>query len=255
MQEEIEHLDGLAKSHVVGEAGAKSQFRHEPQPAHALDLIRPQRRLQIAARFAFRQLAGRTHLFERLSHPVAGDDRRPLRELFGLVLDGGDRSARQHSHAIDDRQAVGMLLANPLPMPQRFLQFRAIDLNPAATQHRQARGPRYQLLQLFTRQRLAAQRDADVEIEQSIQPDGGWFVFPQPHLHLWTRLAPRLPPIRQPDDYARRLHGRRLDEESVSLVRRPGLSGEELPCFEQTRDERRVGGGAADRLQQQFQLV
>ena len=41
-QQQREHLDGLAQSHVVGEAGAQTQFRQEVQPAHADLLIRAQ---------------------------------------------------------------------------------------------------------------------------------------------------------------------------------------------------------------------
>ena len=255
MQQEIEHLDGFAESHVIGQAGAESEFGHEPQPTHAFDLVRSQRGLQIAARLAFRQFIRRTHPLDRLPQPVASDDRRPLRELLGLLVDGRDWGSGEQSHPLDDRQAVGVFLVDHPPMLQRFLQFGAVDFDPSSAQQRQPWFVRHQLIQFLGRKRLAFDRDVDVEIEHSVEPDLGRFAFPQLDLHLGANRTARLPPIRQADDDARRLHPGRLDEEPVSLVRRPGLGREEAPGIEQLRDEWRLGGGAADGFEQQIELL
>ena len=44
-EQQRKHLDGLAESHVVGQARAQAEFREEIEPAHAHLLIRPQGRL------------------------------------------------------------------------------------------------------------------------------------------------------------------------------------------------------------------
>ena len=55
LQQQVDHLNRLAQPHVVGQAAAQAQFRHEPEPAHALGLVGPQSGLQIAARLAARR--------------------------------------------------------------------------------------------------------------------------------------------------------------------------------------------------------
>ena len=46
-EQQGDHLDGLAQAHVVGQAGAQPQPRHEAQPAAARPLVRPQLRPQV----------------------------------------------------------------------------------------------------------------------------------------------------------------------------------------------------------------
>jgi hypothetical protein len=73
-EQEPEHLNGLAESHVVGQAHAEPERRGEAQPRHADLLVRPQRAAQIGAGIGVGQLDGAAQCGQCLGEPRAGFD-------------------------------------------------------------------------------------------------------------------------------------------------------------------------------------
>jgi hypothetical protein len=60
-QKQGQHLDGLAKAHVIGEAGAEAETREQAQPLHPVSLVGTQGRQQRRARVD-RRAIGRAQL-------------------------------------------------------------------------------------------------------------------------------------------------------------------------------------------------
>jgi len=93
-EQEREDLDGLPEAHVVGEAAAEAEPREEPQPAHALALVRAERRVQRVARIGLFRAAPAAQLGEGLREPRPGLDARPFSVRLGFGLPVRDRRPR-----------------------------------------------------------------------------------------------------------------------------------------------------------------
>ena len=76
-QQESQHLDRLAKPHVVGQTRSQPEVGNKPQPAHAQLLIMPQRGVQRLARMDLCRRLWIGELSEDLRQPFARDDARP----------------------------------------------------------------------------------------------------------------------------------------------------------------------------------
>ena len=76
-QQQRQHLDGLAETHVVGEAGAKPEPRQQVQPLHARPLIGTQRPLVIG-RVDARRPVRVAQRGERLGEPGTRDGLAPV---------------------------------------------------------------------------------------------------------------------------------------------------------------------------------
>ena len=92
LEKKVDHLDGLAQAHVVGQASSQPELREEPEPANAVYLVRPQRGAKLAPGLAGIDLVGLAKSFEGLAKPFAGGHLRPVsgRSRGSVRLGGGE---------------------------------------------------------------------------------------------------------------------------------------------------------------------
>ena len=132
-QEQGEHLDGLAQSHVVGETGAETKPSEEAKPPDADILVRPQHRVQSGARIGGRQPFGAAAGIERFGEPRP---RRHMPPLRGGRWTGGiaaDIGAGQQAHRLRKGHALLARHAlDRLEFIERRPQPLMIDLDPFA---------------------------------------------------------------------------------------------------------------------------
>ena len=158
LQQQINHLNRFAQSHVVGEARSQAKLGHEPQPAHALDLIGPQRGLQIAAWLARPIGCGcrmRSSVCRSQSPAVTRDQFATCSSAALASPNSAPAKSRIPSMKLIPS---GRSFADLLPMIERLLQFFLIDFDPFAAQS--ARGPRCLPEVGGARHRSAARRRA-----------------------------------------------------------------------------------------------
>ena len=85
-QQKRQHLNGLAQSNVIYQAGAQSQGRQKPQPGQTDALIGSKRRLQPVTRLDRIQLPRFAQARKIFLHPFAGRDVHPRALLLRLTL-------------------------------------------------------------------------------------------------------------------------------------------------------------------------
>ena len=77
-EQQREHLDGLAKAHVIGEAGAEAEPGKQVEPADTDLLVWPKGAVQLTAGIKLFELLGRAQPLEGLGEPRPRDDARPF---------------------------------------------------------------------------------------------------------------------------------------------------------------------------------
>ena len=200
MQQQGEHLNGLAESHVIGQTGAKTQLGEQVQPGQSLTLIRPQRALQglghgVAVHFGRYQRPGVAQLREDVAQGCACLDVDPGSLGLGLLLVFQiGRGPRQQTHALDEGNlAVLGLLSDVLPVGNGLLKPVAIDLHPLSLEQDERLVAIQEGVDFIGSQRFATQGHFNVEIEQRLKANPGWRPGADGHRHL--RASPLAPPI------------------------------------------------------------
>ena len=180
-QQQREHLNGLAEPHVVGQAGAQTEFREKVQPAHAHLLVGPQHAMQRIAGFDLRQALRAAQPLQGLGQPGAGDHLRPLGAVRGIGVVGnasGDVRAGEQPHGLAERQAV--LLRRALHFAEALdggLQALAIEFDPLPAHHCEAVRRRQQVADFGGGERFAIERDRPCGNRSSAlcpNPDGAF---------------------------------------------------------------------------------
>ena len=182
-QQQGEHLDGFAQSHVVGEAGAESELRQQVQPADPDLLIGAQRAVQVPARVDPIQCFRGAQGAQGFRQPGAGDGSRP----FGILSRGafaGDVGAGHHAHGFGKGDAFAgrelFEFAELLHGPGELL---AVDFHPASPDQRQAVGLGKEFVDFGLRQPLAVEDHFDGKIEQGIRAEAGGGLAPDRRGH------------------------------------------------------------------------
>ena len=171
-QQQSQHLDGLAQTHVVGQAGAQAQTRQQVQPAQADLLIRPQRGVQIGAGVDGRQTLWPAQSRQGLGQPWPGVHLRPLGRGRQLLAANGRTGPGQQAHGIKEAQALLACQAlDLLELRQGLLKPLRVDLDPFAADEHQPTAVGQQALHLGGGQRLAIDGHRHSEVEQRILSD------------------------------------------------------------------------------------
>ena len=113
-QQQRQHLDRLAQSHVVGEAGAEPEAGQQMQPLHAGALIRPQRAAQRRRRDRRRRRRARAAPCSVSRQPRPGGHARPVGD--GRIARRRRRPRRRPASA-SPRRSSGRR-APPVPRPR-----------------------------------------------------------------------------------------------------------------------------------------
>jgi hypothetical protein len=143
-QQERDDLDRLAEPHVVREACAEPEPAEVHEPSRSRLLVRTQRRSQLAAERLRAEPLRVAQRFERVAQPRAGVHVGPVGcRVGGADVAGGlDRRAGQQAHALREREpARAGLPLDQLPVRERLLEARAVDLDPLAAQPHEPSGP------------------------------------------------------------------------------------------------------------------
>ena len=249
-QQQRQHLDGLAQTHVVGQAGAQTELLQEAQPRHPGTLIGPQRALQRRARRHRRQLARLPQPREGLPQGGAGGHLHPGPLRFGpLFLTQIRRRPGQQPHPLDERDfPVPACLLQRLPVGDGLLQLVAVHLHPLVLQQHQAIVAGEQGRQLLRRQRAVADRNLHLEVQHRgrIQPRRRRAA--NRDRHLGARPFP--PPVRHPHRQPAALQLGNALQELIGLLRRPGRGAVHGPRIHQLPDPVTGAGSLLDRRQQ-----
>ena len=260
-EQERQDLHGLAKPHVVGEAGAQAEPVQQPEPGDPCPLVGAQRGLQLRARVGLAPLGGGAQFVERLRKPVARDHAGPLL-LFGRARRVAFARLGEPAGAGEQAQALGE--AEPVcgdggldlfPVAEDLLQPLAVDLHPAAPDQREARGALQERPQLGGREPLSLERDLDLEVEQRGQAEPRRLLPADGHPDLGPRRVLRLPPVGDADQHAGRFQLGQVDEEAVRIGWRPRERVEHLARIDQLPGERALFRGPLDGPQQRQQRL
>ena len=104
-QQQRKHLNGLAESHVVGQACTQAEFGQEIKPPHAHLLVGPQGPFQRIAGIDLRQPLRAAQPLQGLRQPGAGDHLRPVGVGYGRIFRGDVRAGKQ-PHRFAEAEAV-----------------------------------------------------------------------------------------------------------------------------------------------------
>ena len=196
-QQQRQDLDGLAETHVVGEAGPEPETADEPQPGDAGLLIGPQRALQRRAWISACGAWGPQGL-QRLGEPRPGGDFRPAGAGgFRFIL--GHRRAGKHPHRLGETHPLASGEGFGVgKLRHRLFETGAIDLDPLAAQERQSVRSGEQRVDFRLRQRFAIERRRDLEIEQSVKAKGRRLAAADGRRRLGAWRPPGAPGRRHP---------------------------------------------------------
>ena len=131
-QEQAQHLDGLAQSHVVGEAGPQAEAREEPEPADPDLLVRAERRPERRARVGRGQRLGLAQALERRREPLPRDHPGPVvpalgRGRRGSVVDG---RPGEEAHRLPEGETRAGGALRLLPVGEDLAQLLPVELHP-----------------------------------------------------------------------------------------------------------------------------
>ena len=253
-QQQRKDLDGLAETHVIGEAGAEPETADEPQPGDAGLLIGPQRALQGGAWISTRRAGGPQGL-QRLGEPRPGGDFRPA-GAGGVRFLLGHRRAGEHPHRFGETHPLasgqGFGVAETR---HRLFETGAIDLDPLAAQERQSVRSGEQGGDFRLRQRFAVERRLDPEIEQPVESQGRRLAAADCRRRLGARRPPGAPGRRHPQNHAGVLEVGRGPDERERLLRSPPQGVEDLARVDHMLQPIAFVRGALNRLKQRQKLV
>ncbi|MNS99907.1 hypothetical protein D3C72_1343220 [compost metagenome] len=162
LEQQGQHLDGLAQAHVVGEAGAEAELAHGRQPGVASFLVRAQGALEVLGRDgALHPIAG-AEVRQELAEAPLGRHRHDGQPggLAGGVL--GQLHGVHHGH---------LAVALAVEEAKRALDLVGVELDPLAAQLEQRHLHGHQPLEVLARERLVAQRQAPVVVDQGLVTD------------------------------------------------------------------------------------
>ena len=220
-EQQAEGLDGLAETHVVGQARAEAPGPEERQPRVAALLVRPQGRLQAGRRRQVSKAPVALEPLENLPDPARGFD----------ALDGQrtPRGRRAEGDAEDVAHRCRRRLRSPQLQGGVDLLGRHVDPLPAQANERLLH--LRERLQLGRRQRIVAERDLPIDVDQLLEPDSRAALLHLRAAHLGPHPEPQAralpgPPRRKEHAEARLLEGgRRLRQEGVRPVRVGRVAG------------------------------
>ena len=249
-----QHLDRLAQPHVVGQAGAEPQVRHEPEPVEARLLILAQDRLQVAARPGPVQALGASQTGEHLAEPVARVDERPLALAVAVVVVGQvPGGPGQQAHPFDEREPVPGLLFDLLPVVQGFGQLVAVDFDPLAPQQHEPFLGGQQLAPFGFGKLLFAQGELHLEVEHRLGIELLLSLLADGNAHPGTGTL--FPPVGQAHQHAAFLEDRHLLEEPVRLAGRPRQRLVDVARVDQLPGKRALLRGPVDGREQLHQRL
>jgi hypothetical protein len=254
-QQQRQHLDRLAQTHVVGQAGAEAQAGQQMQPLQAGALVRPQRAAQRRAGIDAGTLR-RAQAAQRLRQPRPRGDRGPLgggsfpRRILGNPGAGEQAHRLGEAQPVLRRQRLGVA-----ELGQRLFEPFAVELDPAAAQQRQAVGAGEQGADLRLGERLAVQRDGDREIQQSGEPQLGRRVAADGRRHARARRAAGVPAGRHAQDDAGGFQIGGGAEQAGGVGGTPAQRVVDPAALDQLAQPGAALGGALHRQQQRQQLV
>ena len=142
LQEQRNHLDGLAQAHVIGQTRTQPELLQKPQPLHAFDLIG--RNMAFKSRIGIKALR---RFRARAADPAASRSQSPATTaLQSDSIGRGWMRPRPESRRTPDSMrmrfekphALAQTVAlNALPMLKHSGQFVAINLDPLPAQRDQ----------------------------------------------------------------------------------------------------------------------
>ena len=257
LQQDGDHLDGLAQAHVVGQTRAEAKALQQPEPIHARRLIGPQLRLETWMLGGFGPwVARQPERLQRFRQPVSRDHVAPVRVGARGFVTGGvcQPHARDHPHGIEERDSVlACLFPGHLPVVEDVLELLRIHFDPASPKWHEATCSPNQRLPLFLGQLLAAERGLDFEIEHGIETHSSTAAVPDPDRHLGTGALAVFPPVRDAHENARCFKRRNLLQEPVRLHRRPRLGLEQASALQLFPGPGRRVGSHPHRLEQRLE--
>src|SRR2546422_3112928 len=142
------------------------------------------------------------------------------------------RSPSQEPHRLEQRDPTAASCAlRLLPVREDLFELVPIDLHPASANQREPMVLRRERPPFLLAQRLAIERELDVEIDERIEPQPGRLAPAQAYFDAEAR--PLLPPVGNADDDAPRLEGGHLAQEPERLAWCPGQRAEQSPVVDQ----------------------
>ena len=134
-----QHLYGFAKSHIVGQTGAKAKFCQQIKPSHAHLLIRPQPALQCITRVGPGQALRTPQRFQRFCQPGTRYHLSPARAITRRYVGSRNIGSRHQTHGFAKAEAV--LARRSLGFAEalhHLLQVFPVQLNPSASHQRES---------------------------------------------------------------------------------------------------------------------
>ncbi len=209
--DQCQGLDRLAQAHVVGQAGAQAPSSEEGQPGIAAELVGPQGAVEAVGRVEQLEARGAFELVEQVVEPARCLDAREGERAGRLRL------AERHPHGLARRdRRLGLLF----PERQRGADLLGADLDPLAADLDQGRLELRQGPELLERERLVAEGDLPVELEDLVEREAGLAG------HLRRRRRPPGPRAAAGSPLARPPGGE--EDAEAGLFQRAGLCREEL---------------------------
>ena len=231
-QQQRKHLDGLAESHVVGQARPETEFREQVKPAHAHLLVGPQRALQRVAgvdlRQALRSCAALSESPQARGRPPPAPSRhrprrpylqrRPLRPRRPTGAWPRRRPGRSRSAVRSTSRKRSIMLCRCS---------RSISTHRPRTSASPS-DPGQQVANLRGGERFAVKRDIHTEIEQRVLSQPGRRLGAHRARHLRPRRTVAAPRRRHAHHHARRLQLRDVPQKLQGLPRRPAQRMKDL---------------------------
>jgi hypothetical protein len=250
-EQQADHLDGLAEAHVVGEAAAEAEANEQPQPRDALALVGAELAVQGLSGVSVGAAGWALELAEGAREPGAGLRDGPLGGVVGVGV-AVTSHAGDEAHALNKADgAAGGAGLDPLPVAVCVAVIGGIEVDPAASHVAQARAAAHKHPPLLRGELVVADEVAELEVEQGAEAEHGRGAAADLRADLRAR-ALSLPPPGDVEGDAEGLEVGRVAEEFVGLLGGPGDGVEELVAVEELADPRDLGGGAAQRGEQEL---
>ena len=252
-QQQRQHLNRLAQSHVVGQASAESEPGQRIEPPYSRLLVGPQAGLEFRPGINRCESLRPAQSGQGIRQPRAGRQLRPVG--VGRFAAFAGRCTGQQAHRLGKRQAVFCRVSNGFKALQQAADGFLIDLDPATTDELQAIAALEQRLDLGIAQALAVQTNFHAEIQQRILAQQRWRPRPDAGFDYRARRFARFPAVRRPDDDAGSLELRQVGQKAAGIWRRPAQRMANIAGLDHLAQPVAVFGRALHWQQQRQQLL